>query len=145
MKTHRFPLRSRRHGFSLMEVLLAVMIFGMAVVGLVEAVNNTGRTALVGRRERQVQARLDLFLLQATRDPEFATKVGQGSFQEEKVSEGDTTFITRIKRLELSNQDEQPVPDIFEVTVIARWKEGRDEQEREATTWMYPPLFAPRT
>lgn len=128
-----------------MEVLLAVMIFSLAVVTLVEAVNDTGRAALMGRRERFVQARLDLFLLQATRDPEFATKVGQGSFQEEKVTEGDITFNTRIKRLELTNQDNQPVPDIFEVTVIARWKEGRDEQELEASTWMYPPLFAPRT
>lgn len=127
-----------------MEVLLAVMIFSLAVVTLVEAVNDTGRAALMGRRERFVQARLDLFLLQATRDPEFATKVGQGSFQEEKVTEGDTTYHTRIRRLELTNQDNQPVPDIFEVTVTARWREGRDEQEVEASTWMYPPLFMPR-
>lgn len=133
-----------RRGFTLLEVLLAVLIFSLAVVSLVEAVNATGRTALLGRRERMVQARLDALLLEATRAPDFMDKVGQGQSQEDKVTEGDVTYTTRIQRLDLTNEESQPLTDLFEVTVTARWREGRDEQAVQAATWTFPPLFTPR-
>lgn len=130
-----------RQGFTLVEVLLAVLIFSLAVVALVEAVNDTARTALVGRQERQVQARMDTLLLEATREPNFLTKVGQGQNQESKVTEGNVTYTTQIQRLDLDNEDGQALPDLFEVSVTARWKEGRDEQDVKAATWVFPPLF----
>lgn len=135
----------RREGFTLMEVLLAVLIFSLAVVSLVEAVNATGRTALLGRHERQIQARLDMLLLEATRAPDFMTKVGQGQLQDSKFTEGDVTYVTRIKRLDLTNEEGQELTDVFEVTVTARWMEGREEQEVQASTWVFPLLFLPRS
>ncbi len=127
-----------------MEVMLAVLIFSLAVVALVQAVNDTAVTALIGRKERQVQARMDTLLLEATRAPDFLNKVGQGQNQESKVTEGNVNYTTQIKRLDLDNEEGQPLQDLFEVTVTARWKEGRQEQEVFASTWVFPALFMPR-
>lgn len=133
-----------RGAFTLLEVLLALFVFSLAVISLVEAINSTGRTAMLSRRERQVQARLESLLVEATHSPEFLAKVRTGEPQESTLKEGDMTFITRARPLELKNEDEQPLVDLFVVNVTATWKEGRDSQEVTAETWVFPPLFQPR-
>lgn len=132
----------RAKGFTLLEAMLALFIFSMAVVALVEAVNATGRTFLVSRREGQVQARLETLLLEATRDP-FSMPGQRTSFTEEKkVEEGQVTYVTKRSPLELRNKEDQPLQELYVVTITATWQEEGQSQEVSAEAWVYPPLFA---
>lgn len=124
--------------------MLALFIFSIAVVALIEAINSTGRTSVIARRERQVQARLDSLLTEATRSPEFLAKFRTNQPQELTVKEGDLTFVIRAKPLELKNEDGQPLPDLYGINATGRWKEGREEQEVSAETWVFPMLYLPR-
>ncbi|HEY1053166.1 MAG TPA: prepilin-type N-terminal cleavage/methylation domain-containing protein [Prosthecobacter sp.] len=136
MKTRRPLLHPRApRAFTLLETLLALMIFSMAVVSLVEAVNQLGLTTVHQRRESQVQERMRSLLTERTRLPL------QQEEGDTKVQEGDTTYIVRHQKLQLQNKEGQPVEGLFEVTVTAQWMEGREPQQTSVDTWLYPPLF----
>ncbi len=62
---------------------------------------------------------------------------------EAKGEEDNVTYTVRRMPLELRNQDGQPLPDLFEISVTATWLEGRVLQQATAETWVYPPLFRP--
>ncbi len=47
-------------GFTLLKTLLALMVFSIAVVALVEALNQLGNTTLHRRREATVQEHMQL-------------------------------------------------------------------------------------
>lgn len=126
----------KRSGFTLLETLLALMVFSLAVVALVEAVNQLGNTTLHHRREATVQERMRSLLIEHTRLPNMP--------EESKVQEGDVTYtVRRIPLEQLRNKDGQPLQDLFEISVTAEWIEGRVTQQATAETWVYPPLFRP--
>ncbi|MFZ4763850.1 MAG: type IV pilus modification PilV family protein [Roseimicrobium sp.] len=135
---------TQQAAFTLLEALLALFIFSIAVVSLIEAINSMGRTAAVSRQERLVQARLETLLVEATRSPDVLNKARSNQLEDKTVKEGSVTYVVRTKPLELKNEDEQPLADLFVVTAVARWLEGRVEQEVSAQTWMFPLLFQPQ-
>lgn len=122
-----------KRGFTLLETLLALMVFSLAVVALVEAVHQLGTSALLRRREAAVQERMRSLLVENTRLPERPL--------ESSLTEGDVTYTVRRSPLELSNKDGLPLTDLFEVRVTAVWLEGNLKQQATAETWVYPPLF----
>ncbi|MCB1278633.1 hypothetical protein [Prosthecobacter sp.] len=109
------------------------MIFSLAVVALVEAVNQLGKDTLHQRREASVQERMRSLLIEYTRLPEPP--------EEAKIQENDVTYTIRRTKLDLKNRDGLPLNDLFEVRVTAEWLEGREPQTTSAETWVYPPLF----
>ncbi len=123
----------RRRGFTLLETLLALMVFSTAVVALVEAVHQIGEHTLLRRHEAAVQERMRSLLVEHTRRPD--------EIEEVKLQEGDVTYIVTHTPLELKDRDGQPLAGLFEVRVTAAWMEGRTQQQASAETWVYPPLF----
>jgi prepilin-type N-terminal cleavage/methylation domain-containing protein len=124
----------KARGFTLLETLLALMVFSLAVVALVEAVHQLGTSSLHQRREAEVQEHMRSLLLEHTRMPLPP--------EELETREGDVTYtVERIRLEDLRNLDGQPVQDLFEVRVTATWTEGSEQQQAEAATWVDPPLF----
>lgn len=134
MKTTPRCLRRQAQGFTLLETLLALMIFSMAVVGLVEAVNQLGLTTIHQRRESQVQERMRSLLTERTRLP-------LPQEEETKAQEGDTTYTIQHQKLQLQDKEGVQIEGLYEVRVTAQWTEGREPQVATVETWLYPPLF----
>jgi prepilin-type N-terminal cleavage/methylation domain-containing protein len=124
----------KRRAFTLLETLLALMIFSLAVVALVEAVNRLGKDTLYQRREAAVQERVRSLLVEHSRLPNAP--------EEAKIQEDGVSYLIRRTKLELKNRDGIVLSDLFEVRVTAEWFEGREPQTLSAETWVYPPLFA---
>jgi prepilin-type N-terminal cleavage/methylation domain-containing protein len=122
-----------RHGFTLLETLLALMVFSVAVVSLVEAINQLGGHTLLRRHEAAVQERMRSLLVEHTRMPDAPAEV--------TLQESEVTYTVKHTPLELKNRSGQPVQGIFEVRVTAAWKDGQVPQQASAETWVYPPLF----
>ena len=123
----------KRRGFTLLEKLLALMVFSTAVVALVEAVHQLGEHTLLRRHEAAVQERMRSLLVEHTRRPD--------DIEEVKLQEGDVSYTVTHTPLELKDRDGQRVEGLFEVRVTAAWNEGRTQQQASAETWVYPPLF----
>ncbi|QIF05349.1 type II secretion system protein [Roseimicrobium sp. ORNL1] len=131
-------------GFTLLETMLAVFIFGMAAVALIEAINSSGRTSVAARQKGNVQARLDNLLQEATRDPLWMVENTRVPLvTENEVRDGAFTYIIRREPLELKNQDGNPLQGLYLVRVTARWMDAGREQSAFAETWAYPLIFRP--
>jgi hypothetical protein len=109
------------------------MIFSLAVVALVEAVNQLGSDTLHQRREAAVQERVRSLLVEHSRLPNAP--------EETQIEEEGVKFTIRRTKLDLKNRDGMRLSDLFEVRVTAEWLEGREPQTLSAETWVYPPLF----
>ena len=121
--------------FTLLETLLALMVFSIAVVALVEAVHQLGEHTLLRRHEATVQERMRSLLVEHTRLPVPEPPA------EIRLKESDVTYTVSHTPLELRDRHGAPVPGLFEVRVTAAWLEGRVPQQASAETWVYPPLF----
>lgn len=144
MRRHRRQYRCAAAGFTLLEAMLAVFIFGMAAVALVEAINASGRTSLAARQKGNIRTRLDNLLLEATRDPLWMVENTRLPLvTENEVRDGGFVFTIRREPLELKNADGNPLQGLYLVRVTARWMDGGREQSEFAETLAYPLLFRP--
>lgn len=128
-------------GFTLMEVLLALFVFVVAVMGLVECINNMGLVAAETRLERRVHSRLDSLLLDATRRHAWFGDGRPVGDMETTIQEDSVTFVVKVAPVELRTDDDDAVMGIYNVSVVARWNEDGREQESSADTWVWPNLF----
>ncbi len=125
----------KTHGFTLLETMLALMIFSMAVVGLVTAINGTGAASIEARQMRDIQARVDTLLLETTRNPSTAETLdvmlreGAAEYHLQKIPAGITNAAGEI------------LDGLFTVKVTARWKSDQGTEEITADTLVYPKLF----
>jgi prepilin-type N-terminal cleavage/methylation domain-containing protein len=133
-----------RRGFSLLETILALMVFSIAVVALVGAINGMGNASVEARRTREVQAQLEAMMLDATRKPPQEIVSGQQSYETGSRQDG-VDYHLAMQIIELANADGQTLPGLYSVKATARWTEAGAKQEISADTLTYPPLFyAPR-
>ncbi|WP_395749798.1 type II secretion system protein J [Prosthecobacter sp.] len=142
MTCFRHRVRWQAPAFTLLEVLLAVFVFSMAAVALVEAVQQVGNTTVLQRREAMVQDRMSSLLVEYSRL--LWKQPAPASATSEKVLEEDgVTYTLQVAPLELKNKDGQPLPEMVQVAIVATWKEGAAKQEATASTWVFRPLFRP--
>src|SRR6478672_2836021 len=74
----------RPSGFTLLEVMLALFVFGIAVVSLVGAINGVGVASTESRMYREVEAKLDSLMTEMTRMPPDQSPLS-GNKPEEKT------------------------------------------------------------
>ena len=135
-------LRAHQAGFTLLEAVLAVLIFGMAAVALVEAINSMGQTAIKARRYAAVVSRMESLLTEFTRMPQ-QPNTGDRSV-EQTVKEDGVEYRLRMEPAKLENKDRQELNELYSVKATATWKEGSQTEEMSTETLLYPPLYAPR-
>ncbi|TLD72187.1 prepilin-type N-terminal cleavage/methylation domain-containing protein [Phragmitibacter flavus] len=129
-------------GFTLLEVLLALMVFSIAVVALVEAINLSGLASSESRLEGRVQARLETLLLEATRLSQLGGTEFPPELVDTKVTEDGVAYHIQTVELELDNMDGERLTGLYAARVTATWRESMQTQTAEAETWFWPPLFA---
>ena len=123
-------------GFVLLEVLLALTLFGLVAVALTSALSQVGKLAVEGQIELHVINGLQSALLEASKVPEMEP----GSFRSDPDILG-IVYETTIEEMELFNIDEQPLTDIYRVEVRALWEVNGLPQEEIAETFRYEPLY----
>lgn len=126
----------RLESFVLMEVLLALTLFGLVAVALTNALSQVGKLAIEGQFELHVINGLQSALLEASKVPEMEPAI----FTSEADSLG-VVYETTIEEMELYNVEEQLLPDMFRVTVKAIWLVGGRKEEEVAETFRYEPLY----
>lgn len=133
----------RRSGFTLLEVMLALMVFSIAVVALVAAINGVGNASTESRVFREVESRLESLLTEVTRMPKDPSASPTERTWEKTVKENGVEYHIKKAPVEITNKEGQVLPDMFTIRATARWKEGGNNQELNAETTVYPPLYAP--
>ena len=127
-------------GFILLEVLLAIALFGIAGIGLVKALNFSARAAVESQLDIRMMMRLQSALTLASK--------AQQMEEYEVISDPDELGVQVMTTVEempeefLLNEDGQELQDMWLITVRAFWQRNGDDGEMVAQTWRYGPLYS---
>lgn len=145
MRLNRHPgrkLRQRRSGFLLLEVLLALGVFGIAATGFAVALHRTADLAALTQREVKITRLLESSLAEAMSYP--VLEEGTTSTSIPEMSEYEMRIDTTIELLpEIENEDGQLLQEMYRIEVKALWFENAVMQEQSAETWRYSRLYQP--
>jgi type II secretory pathway component PulJ len=128
MKTRR-SLRA----FTLFEVMLALAIFSMAILGLALSLQKMVEASLETRQDNEVRRELDsrLAIFRQKQIQPGTQDLGQDKAG--RVYEGETTL------LELKNRRNVALNGLYRLTVRTKWKAGATEEERSCSLYVYQP------
>lgn len=140
MKT---AIQKRRRGFLLLEMVLALGVFGIAATGFIVALQRMSAVALLAQSEMRITRIIDSALDETLSLPvleEGETRVTVP----ETVGESDMELLTRVSLLEdLLNEDGQILQEMYRIEVMARWLQNGRWEERMVETWRYGRMYQP--
>lgn len=129
----------RKSGFLLLEMVLALAIFGMAATGFTVALTRMAATASLAQSELRITRILDSALEETLSQP----MIEEGSDTIE-IGETGIELETNIERIEdLLNEEGQQLQDMFLIRIEAKWVENGQSQQRSVETWRYGMMYQP--
>jgi len=141
MPDRRFRRRAAR-GFLLMEVILALGIFGIAATAFAVALQKTADLAELTNRELTTTRLLQSALAEAMSYP--VLEEGTTSVTVDEMADHGMEIETTVELLpEMQNEDGQMLQEMYRIEVAARWFENGVPQEQIAETWRYSRLYQP--
>lgn len=130
------PTRPGR-GFLLLEMVLALAVFGIAATGFAVALKQMGDAAYLAQSELQLTRVLDSALDETLSLPTL--EEGETSVVVDEMEL--TTTITLLE--ELLNEDGQALDQMFDIQIQARWYSNGAWQERVVDTWRNGKMYQP--
>ena len=121
----------RRQGYILLELIIALSIFAIAVVGLAKALNNSLATANILNRDYAVRLAMRSFLEEMKRKPlaDMATTI-----QDPKL---DLTLTSTVEPLEIKSKEGRAVTDMYTLTVKAEYLAGGQMRDETIFRWIH--------
>jgi hypothetical protein len=137
--THQPHIHRRLGGFLLLEMVLALGVFGIAATGFVVALHRMSGTASLAQSELRITRILDSAL-----DETLSLPVLEEGTTNTSVGETGIELDTTISLLEeLENEDGQLLQEMYRIEIIAKWFENGQWQERMVETWRYGRMYQP--
>lgn len=124
---------STKHGSSLLEVLLAMMLFAIVGTALIESLSVASEATALIATEHMVRERL-----RSEMDRSRALRLTLGKEDMGTDAYG-ITVQRHVERMELENNERVTLNGIYKATFTARWKDGVHENELTAETWIFQP------
>jgi type II secretory pathway component PulJ len=136
MKTTRHDCR---RGFLLLEMVLALAVFGMAATGFVVALHRMSAAASLAQSEMRITRILDSAL-----DETLSLPVLEEGKTNTSVGDTGIELNTTIELIEdLENEEGQLLQEMYRIHIQARWYSNGEWQEREVETWRYGRMYQP--
>lgn len=130
---------SKRNGFSLLEVMLALAIFASAGVMLVATINEIGTITMQARTLRNVEQGMESLLDEHSKAPQMMELE-----KDIKPGPDGIAYKVTVRPLEdLKNQDNQVLNGLFLIRVEARWEEDGQRMDMSAETVRYAGMYVP--
>lgn len=134
------PTHSRKRGFLLLEVVLALAIFGTAATGFAVALKRMGNAADLAQSELRITRILDSALNETLSLPTLEEGTTNSTVGETGI-ELDTT-ISLLEDLE--NEEGSPLDQMYLIKVDARWFENGEWHKRSVDTWRNGKMYSAR-
>jgi prepilin-type N-terminal cleavage/methylation domain-containing protein len=128
-------IRHQRKGFLLIEVMLAVAIFAIAVLSLGRCVENILEAQRIKDEDELVRRFLDSKMAEIEAG---AVPLTESSKEPVKDFLPDAKLKTTRKQLQRKNEKEQDLFGLYTVTIELTWTSDNAEQSRALTFYIYP-------
>lgn len=133
------PVRRRRassRGIVLLEIVIAIAIFGVAAVGFMRALSVGAQNAIISQLELRMLLRLQSTLTEYSK----LAQIEEGEWRTDPDDLGVATR-TEIVKLEMENQDGQELPEMYHIIVHAYYNHMGQQGQMSAETWRYSRLY----
>lgn len=116
-----------------MEVILALTIFGVAVLGLANSLSTGIEAAGILGKENDIRIALRSFVEEMRRKPvaEMAAETFDARLQ--------ATFASTVEELTLKDRNGAALSDLYLLHVQATYGEGADARKEEVNVYVYKP------
>lgn len=118
-------------GYILLELVIALSIFSIAVLGLARSLNNTIEAANILNKDYAVRLAMRSFLEETRRKP---LPEMTSTFKEERL---DLTLTSSVKPVEGLRFGNNPLSDLHELKVTADYTAGGKPQQEVIRVWVY--------
>lgn len=126
-------------GFLLLEMVLALAVFGIAATGFAVALHRMADAAGLAQSELRITRILDSALDETISLPVLEEGVTNASVGDTGIELG-----TTIKLLdELQNEEGQALQEMYSIKIDARWFNSGEWKERSVETWRYGRMYQP--
>jgi Type II secretory pathway, pseudopilin PulG len=122
-------MRSRRAGFTLLELVMALGVFAFAVIGLMMALEATVDGARLTQQSSEVRNGLENRLARLS--------VGRLRPFTDEETIGGVTFFEKVDREEVETGENVVLPGFWRIRVVARWEDPSGPQEWEVSHLVY--------
>jgi hypothetical protein len=136
--------RSSAGGVVLMEVLCAILIFGMSALALMKALTVWSRAAVDSQQELRMLLRVQSKINEISKYPRIEELEGQ-VFETNKDDLGVWTRAEVVRIENLENMEGQPLNEMFEILVTAFYDDFGRTGEVHANTIRYGRLYSTTT
>jgi Tfp pilus assembly protein PilV len=135
-------LHARRGGMVIMEVLCALLIFGMAVVGLMKALTISARSASISQQELRMILRLQSRLNETSKYPKIDELYNTEPVKTTDPDDLGVWTRTEIIKIEdVTNSEGQPLNDMYHIVVTAFYDDFGRTGQLSADTVRYAKLY----
>lgn len=120
-----------KRGFLLLEMVLALGVFGIAATGFAVALKRMAQAAQLAQSELRITRILDSALdetlsLPTMEEGETSTTVGETEIE----------LLTTIKLIEdLQTEEGQQLAEMYHIEIKAKWFENGEWRDRSVDTW----------
>lgn len=127
------PTRKHQAGYLLLELILAMTLFGLAVLGLARTLQLGLQTSSIIRRDHEVRLALRCFLEEVRRKP-FAELVQ--SYQEPRLN---ITLQSTVEPLQIRNHQGTVLNDLYKLRVFSTYEAGAELHQETLEVFIYKP------
>ena len=132
-------LHSGKRGFLLLEMILALAVFGIAATGFAVALHRMAAVAGLAQRELRITR-----ILESALDETLSLPVLEIGTTNTSVGETGIELDTTVELIEdLQNEDGQPLQEMYLIKVEAKWFDNGQWQNRAVDTWRYGRMYQP--
>ncbi len=122
-----------RRGYMLLELILALTIFSLAIVGLARSLNMGIQTAAILNKENDIRLGLRSFLEEVRRKP--LNEMAQ-TIEDTRLA---VTFQSEVSELELKDRNGAILKDLYKLHAFANYEVGPEQRQESVEMWVYKP------
>ena len=131
--------RPAKRGFLLLEMVLALAVFGIAATGFAVALNRMADAAGLTQSELRITRILDSAL-----DETLSLPTLEEGETHSVVGKTDIKLKTTIQlKDDLQNEDGVALQDLYRIQIVATWSNNGIAQQRSVETWRNGKMYQP--
>lgn len=125
--------RGPASGYILLELIIALSIFAIGVLGLARALNGSVEVANILNKDQRVRLGLRSFLEEVRRKP-----LSEMTLSTTDVASG-VTYTSSIERVALTTTSGSTLNDLYNLKVVAAYSAGNEQREETVDVYVYKP------
>ena len=137
MNTKLVRKRGRKSAMVIMEVLVALGVFGLAALGLIKALAVAAQTAVVSQLELRMILRLQSTLTEYSK----IARIEEGKWQSDPDELGVWTETEVVLLEDILNSEGQPLNEMYRIRVTGYYDNFGQTGEMAAETLRYARLY----